>query len=279
MERLRKSAEQAPGRRFADHVTDLEAEATSASEEQRAHVEALVRLAREYLDLEQHSGDAGPHAVAGFVAYLTAALRGDAPDTGDDAVELLTFHRAKGLEFHTVFVTGLERGLVPISHAERPEERAEERRLLYVAITRAEHHVHLSHARQRTLGLRTVRRTPSPWLAPMQAALGEGGEPEKRSPTRQLASAREALARVHARESDGAEPHPALLDALVRWRRNLARASGVPAYVIFHDTTLRAVATQQPRTRDALLGVPGIGPIKVERHGAAVLDLVERHAS
>ena len=49
--------------------------------------------------------------------------------------------------------------------------------------------------------------------------------------------------------------------------------------MIFHDTTLRAVASSRPGDRQALLGVPGIGPVKVERHGDAVLDLVRRHAS
>jgi DNA helicase-2/ATP-dependent DNA helicase PcrA len=280
LDRLRASADQAPGRFFADHVADLEADAADASEEQREHVLALVRLAREYLDLESHSREAGAQAVSGFVAYLTAALRGDGPDTGGDAVELLTFHRAKGLEFHTVFVTGLERGLVPISHAERPADRAEERRLLYVALTRAVQHLHLSYARQRTLGLRTVRRAPSPWIAPIQAALeASAGPGEVTGPSEvvtRLADARAALAQT--KSGNEPEPHAALLGALVDWRRNLARASGVPAYVIFHDRTLREVAAVRPDTRAALLEVPGIGPIKAERHGDAVLELVQRHA-
>ena len=71
-----------------------------------------------------------------------------------------------------------------------------------------------------------------------------------------------------------------LLAALVEWRRNLARASGVPAYVIFHNMTLKAVAAvQADRSRDDLLAVPGIGPVKVERHADAVLELVRRHGN
>ena len=187
---LRTSARNAPGTPFTHLVADVEGElegdpssgtegdvgadsGTSRSgvpAERREHVEALARLAREYLTLEGEPG-----SVDGFLAYLTTALRGEAPAGGGDAVELLTFHRAKGLEFRAVFVTGLERGLVPIAHAEGPAARAEERRLLYVALTRAEHTLHLSYARQRTLGSRTVSRAPSPWIAPIEQVIEQSG--------------------------------------------------------------------------------------------------------
>nr|MBA2327779.1 HRDC domain-containing protein [Actinomycetota bacterium] len=70
-----------------------------------------------------------------------------------------------------------------------------------------------------------------------------------------------------------------LFNALVEWRRNLARASGVPAFVIFHDSTLAAVAGKRPRSRKELLTVPGIGKVKAERHGEALLELIGRHAT
>jgi DNA helicase-2/ATP-dependent DNA helicase PcrA len=272
LQRLRASAKEVPSRSFAEHVIDLEADAASAPEQQREHVAALARLAHEYLAVE-----AGPGAVDGFVAYLSAALQGEAPEPGGDAVELLTFHRAKGLEFHTVFVTGLERGYVPIAHAETPADRAEERRLLYVALTRAEHCLHLSYAKERTMGTRVVRRAKSPWLAPIEAAAGGAGPPRlSRNGANGLSRARARLAQAANAEP---EPDAELFGALVEWRRNLARASGVPAYVIFHDTTLKTVAAVKPATRAALLAVPGIGPVKVERHADAVLDLIRRHAS
>ena len=69
----------------------------------------------------------------------------------------------------------------------------------------------------------------------------------------------------------------ALLAALVDWRRRLARAAGVPAYVIFPDATLHAVAETRPTSRDALLALPGVGPVKLQRHGGAVLELVRAH--
>lgn len=206
---------------------------------------------------------------------------GDGPRSpGDDvdAVELLTFHRAKGLEFETVIVTGLERGLVPIAHAKSRAERAEERRLVYVALTRARHELHLTWSRRRTLGTRAVPRSPSPWLAPIAAALGTtfgGGQvAEEMPPAARIRGMRARLA--HGSEATAPSE---LLGALVEWRRNLARASGVPAFVILHDATLKAVVDAEPRDRVALLRIPGIGPVKAQRHGDAVLELVNRHAS
>jgi superfamily II DNA helicase RecQ len=88
-----------------------------------------------------------------------------------------------------------------------------------------------------------------------------------------------AQRRTRGNTGDGVDAASSeLLGALLEWRRNLARASGVPAYVIFHDTTLEAVAEHRPRSRGELLTIPGIGPVKLERHGEALLDLVGRHA-
>ena len=154
LDELRTATRTAPGRRFEEHLTDLVAAAQELSEERREHADALVRLGREYLDTEGRPG-----SVDGFINFLHTALRNDDGDDRTDAVQLLTFHRAKGLEFDTVFVTGVERGLVPISHAKTPEALDEEQRLLYVALSRAEHTLHVSWARRRTVGMRTSNRT------------------------------------------------------------------------------------------------------------------------
>ncbi len=264
LDALSAAARAAPRRAFDEHLVDLDAMAAEAgtASERGGHVEALARLGREYLDAE-----AGGGTLEGFRAFLAAALRDDVPDDAD-AVELLTFHRAKGLEFHTVFVTGLERGLVPIGFADTPAERAEERRLLYVALSRAEEALHCSWARSRAVGSRVVRRTPSPWLAPIEAT---GGPP----PAARRARRAPAVPAVARRPVDATQE--GLLAALVDWRRRLARAAGVPAYVIFPDATLHAVAETRPTTQDALLALPGVGPVKLQRHGGAVLELVRAH--
>ncbi|HEV2994314.1 MAG TPA: ATP-dependent DNA helicase UvrD2, partial [Acidimicrobiia bacterium] len=263
LDALAVAAKAAPRRGFEEHLVDLDAMAVEAgaTSERSGHVEALARLGREYVDAEPGAG-----TLDGFRAYLAAALRDDVPDDGD-AVELLSFHRAKGLEFHTVFVTGLERGLVPISFADTPAERAEERRLLYVALSRAEQALHCSWARSRAIGSRVVRRNPSPWLAAIESATGpRPAAPRSRPP---------AVPAVAGRAVDANEK--ALLAALVDWRRRLARAAGVPAYVIFPDATLHAVAATRPASADALLALPGVGPVKLQRHGGAVLELVRAH--
>lgn len=274
LDALRAAAKAAPGRTFSEHLTDLLTEATEATEERREHVEAVANLGREYLAVEGGTG-----TVGGFLDYLRATLRGgDDGGLREDAVELLTFHRAKGLEWDTVFVTGLERGYVPISHATGDAEATdEERRLLYVAMSRAERALHLTWAQERSRGMRTVKRARSPFLVEIERVRrGEPAAPRDRNTNARGASgARAALDAI-----DGGELAPRdkpLYDELVAWRRDLARASNVPAYVIFDNKVLRLVATNRPTSIEALLALPGIGPVKLERYGAALLEVVGRH--
>ena len=196
---------------------------------------------------------------------------------------MLTFHKAKGLEWPTVFVCRVGGRLGAHRLAETPAALAEERRLLYVALTRAERELHLSWAGQRTLGARVQNRQPSPYLALVEAAtsvMGPGGDRDWKAAVA-AERARLAQARAGARSNVqlGPPADPEVLAGLVEWRRHLARASGVPAQVIFHDATLNAIAAACPRTREALLELPGVGPLKVDRYGEALLDLVSRAAS
>ena len=248
--------------------------------ERRAVLEELVRLGRDYL---AHETDG---SVAGFQAWLSASLRSESSRATGDAVEVATFHAAKGLEWPVVFLAGLERGLVPISFATTDAARDEERRLLYVAVTRAERELHCSWARERHFGSRSSRRQPSPWLDDIQAAratLASGqtapGSSEWRS---RLAQERARLRGARGGPSGprkssvqiGAKADPDLLAALKAWRSQAARAGGVPAFVVFHDTTLAAIAEARPASRDDLLALPGLGPVKAERYGEALLAMV-----
>ena len=279
LDELRRAAAAAPGLPLSAHLTGLAVWADDAADERRDHTGALIRLGHDYLAV-----DGGPGSVDGFLAYLATALADDDPVAGGDAVDLLTFHKAKGLEWRTVFVTGLERGLVPIAYAETPAALAEERRLLYVALTRAERDLRLSWAQRRTMGTRTMARQASPYLGVIEAALAAvapGGTGDWRAA---VAAERARLADVRAatnraRSGPGANADPKVLAGLVEWRRSLARASGVPASVLFHDATLAAVAEARPGTRDALLAVPGLGPVKVERYGDELIALVSGLAS
>jgi DNA helicase II / ATP-dependent DNA helicase PcrA len=243
----------------------------------------LLRLGRAYLALDP-SGTA-----RAFATWLTTANRIEAGAPGD-AVTLATFHAAKGLEWPVVFLAGLEQGLVPIGGDRAPAAVEEERRLLYVAITRAESELHCSWARSRTFGDRVVPRRPSPWLEEIEAAraalaLGatsaDGDWRDRVVEERRRLRASPALAgnpRGPA-VTVGIGADPAVLAALQEWRAAAARSSGVPASVILHDTTLAAVAEAKPRDRDALVALPGLGPVKVSRYGDALLEVVARHAT
>jgi DNA helicase II / ATP-dependent DNA helicase PcrA len=284
LDELRRAAAAAPGLPLRAHLASLVEWAEEAGggepaiRERREHVDALVRLGHDYL-----AADDGLESAAGFVTYLVTVLAEEDP-TGADAVELLTFHKAKGLEWPVVYVTGLERGLVPIAYAETPAALAEERRLLYVALTRAECELHLSWAQRRTLGGREMTRQASPYLTSIEAALaafGPGGDGDWQAAVAaeraRLARARAATARDRAMV--GASADPQVLAELVAWRKTLARASGVPAQVIFHDATLAAVAEARPADRAELMAVPGLGPLKVERYGDELLALVARSSA
>lgn len=257
-------------------AADLDAEATAAADDEaRSALGVLADLARVYQ--RQEPGCAtGP-----WLSWLPAALGDGSDGPGpSDAVTLCSFHRAKGLEWEAVWVAGLEQGLVPIGRSTTEASLAEERRLLYVALTRAEVELHGSWARQRTFGARSVPRDPSPWVACLEpaAAAEEDGASAEMWRAR-LREQRHRLGTGSRRSStrlpEGwSEPDPDVLAALQGWRRETARATGVPPHVILHDTTLAAVASLQPRSTEQLVAVPGLGPVKAGRYGPALLALV-----
>ena len=89
--------------------------------------------------------------MASFAASLNARIDvADEPTA--DAVTLATIHSAKGLEWDAVALVGASDGLLPVSHAVTPDAVAEERRVLYVAVTRARRHLRVSWARRRGAG-------------------------------------------------------------------------------------------------------------------------------
>jgi DNA helicase-2/ATP-dependent DNA helicase PcrA len=175
LDQLRDAERGLPGRAFEHYLADLAVEgdddvstevdidprAGHAAAEQRAHRDALLELGRDFLATVGGRGGVGE-----FTTWLDTATAG--ASDGTSGVDLVTFHRAKGLEWSVVFVTGLERGLMPISWADTPDARAEERRLLHVALSRAENELHCSWACLRTIGARAAPREPSPWLAALE---------------------------------------------------------------------------------------------------------------
>ncbi|HEX7277704.1 MAG TPA: ATP-dependent DNA helicase UvrD2 [Acidimicrobiales bacterium] len=243
--------------------------------ERQGHLEGLHRMAQEHLATDPAA------SLSGFMGWLRAALRGDDAVDSDNAVALTTFHAAKGLEWDIVFLAGLEHGLLPISWAEAPEARAEERRLLYVAVTRARVELHASWAQKRSFGARTLTRQPSSYLEAISGAvrdLAHGGSGDGWRRWVDEGRLRLQEARAGRPPMAGHQADPEVLEALKTWRARTARATGVPAFVVFHDTTLAAVAEAKPRSRTALLALPGVGPVKADRYGDAVLAVVATSA-
>ncbi len=250
-----------------DPVAGDDAELPDREREERASLATLVRLGHEFLGLE-------PDGTARELRWwLTATVRSDDPGPGADAVDVVTFHAAKGLEWPVVHLAGLEDGLVPISHARTPEAAAEEQRLLYVAVTRAGEVLRGTWAERRTFGSHTVGRRPSPYLGPLgRAADALRADAAAVDHDRGLARARAQLDVVH-RPDDHAE----LVHALREWRAGVARAAGTSPDVVLSDVILTEVAEQRPETTAELADVRGLGPVKAGEYGDTLLALVAGH--
>ena len=195
--------------------------------------------------------------LAGFVAHL--AQRADAQHAPTvQGVTLASMHAAKGLEWDAVFVVGLVDGVLPISQSlARPDAVEEERRLLYVAVTRAREQLTLSWSLARNPGARRSRPRSRflDGLAPDSAAAVPARKPKK---------AKVVL------DGEAGE----LFERLRAWRSSAAQAASVPAYVVFNDSTLQAIAETRPATLRELGGLPGIGAKKLELYGEDVLATV-----
>jgi DNA helicase-2/ATP-dependent DNA helicase PcrA len=250
----------------------------------RERWESLAALHRLAGDLAASSPEAGLRDLVAELEERAAAQH--APVV--EGVTLASLHAAKGLEWDAVFLVGLVDGTLPLVHAVTPAEVEEERRLLYVGITRAREHLALSWALARSPGGRASRR-PSRFLDGLHAAVDAGvtaGAAHARRSSRRGRSGPVAcrvcgtplLAAVDRKlgRCAGCPGHrdEELFEQLRSWRAERARELGQPAYCVFTDATLGALAEQRPTTRDALSAVPGIGPAKLERFADDVLALL-----
>jgi DNA helicase II / ATP-dependent DNA helicase PcrA len=177
----------------------------------------------------------GAGSVADFIAYLKERF-GDGG--GSRGVHLLTLHRAKGLEFDAVFLPRVEERELPWRLAKGRAQLDEERRLFYVGMTRAKRHLAITWAGQ-----------PSRFLE----ELGVATRPARRV-------------------KPDVDDLPPVFGSLRQWRLERAKADGIPAFVVFHDSTLAEIAKQAPRSMTELANIPGVGPMKLERYGAEVLS-------
>lgn len=154
----------------------------------RARLEQLMALVDEWATAQPYAP--GAHLMDWL--HATLRTRGGEPGDPSSGVELATFHRAKGLEFDHVFLVGVEDGTVPLARSEHLEE---ERRLLYVAVTRARHSLTCSWASTRGGAGSSRAQAPSPWLAEIEAVANAGSRTGVLSARRDL----EQVARLRAR--------------------------------------------------------------------------------
>ena len=195
----------------------------------QADLARLCKLAEEF--------DDGSQTVEQWVEWLRARFA----HGSQGGVHLLTLHRAKGLEFDAVFLPRVEEKELPCKQALRvPGQLDEERRLLYVGITRARKHLAVTWAGK-----------PSRFLLELGV---------------------EAAPPAAARKARAQEPDDPTYQALKRWRLERSKADEIPAYVVFHNSTLAEIAERRPKTIAELSSVPGVGPAKLERYGPEVLD-------
>ncbi|HSB40162.1 MAG TPA: ATP-dependent DNA helicase UvrD2 [Gaiellaceae bacterium] len=195
----------------------------------QADLARLCKLAEEF--------DDGSRTVEQWVEWLRARFDHGA----QGGIHLLTLHRAKGLEFDAVFLPRVEEKELPCKQALRvPSQLAEERRLLYVGITRARKHLALTWAGK-----------PSRFLAELGV---------------------EAAPPASARKRRAEEPDDPTYAALKRWRLERSKADEIPAYVVFHNSTLAEIAARRPKTIAELASVPGVGPAKLKRYGPDLLE-------
>ncbi len=178
-------------------------------------------------------------AFDGDAAAFVAELRRRFDPGGEDVrgVNLLTLHRAKGIEFDMVFLPRLEEKELPSRQARMEAEIDEERRLLYVGMTRAKRVLWLSWSGKRSRFLTELGHAPTAAVRSTQ----------EWTPT---------------------------AERLRAWRLERAREDGVPPYVVFHDTVLHAIAAAQPTSLGELAQIAGVGPTKLERYGSDVLALL-----
>ncbi|WP_185909384.1 ATP-dependent DNA helicase UvrD2 [Streptomyces sp. WAC01280] len=247
---------------------------------------ALVRLAEDFARAKSGA------TLSDLVAELDErAAAQHAPTV--QGVTLASLHAAKGLEWDAVFLVGLTEGMMPITYAKTDEQVEEERRLLYVGVTRARLHLSLSWALSRAPGGRASRR-PTRFLKGLRpgsgslgslAAAGAGGIERgiaggRRKPRGPVlcrvcgATLTEAGAMKLMRCEDcPSDMDEALYERLRDWRAEQARELAQPAYCVFTDKTLMAIAERVPTTDGELSSISGVGVRKLDRFGADVLAI------
>ena len=258
----------------------------------------FVRLAEEF--------DDGTRTAKDFVTDIELRFAGAGQGRG---VNLLTYHRAKGLEYEAVFLPRVEDGELPFKRSKSAEAVIEERRLFYVGITRAKTHLTITWVND-------GKRKGSSFVGELMdqgAKRGRATSREERSIETIAAEVGLEIAvsggysgtiveieeeRAIVEVEGGSlltvpfgevvtagdkklplsgpadEEATAVLESLKTWRRERAKADGMPAFVVFHDATLEQIAYSKPASIEELAQISGVGPTKLERYGPELIEVL-----
>ncbi|MFE9929014.1 ATP-dependent DNA helicase UvrD2 [Streptomyces sp. NPDC005533] len=254
---------------------------SGAVRDQWESVAALVRLAEDFSRARQGA------TLADLTIELEERKAAQHAPTVQ-GVTLASLHAAKGLEWDAVFLVGLTDGMLPITYAKTDEQVEEERRLLYVGVTRARLHLTLSWGLSRAPGGRASRR-PSRFLnglRPGSAVPRSGPGSATESGPRKRGRRGPVLCRVCGKtlteagelklmrcEDCPSDMDEGLYERLREWRAGQSREQGLPAYCVFTDKTLMAIAEAAPTEPGELSMISGVGGRKLDRYGAEVLAI------
>ncbi|MBA8795630.1 DNA helicase-2/ATP-dependent DNA helicase PcrA [Friedmanniella endophytica] len=255
-------------------------EGSGAVRERWESLAALVSVAE---DLERQQPEGSPLGLAAVSAELDRRAEAQHAPVAQ-GVTVSTLHSAKGLEWDAVCLVGVQEGSLPFVLATGPEEIEEERRLLYVGVTRARSHLRISWSRTRN---GSGQRQPSRFLDGIRP--GGSSQPrtrasgERRGRSSALAATcrscgralHDAAERKLGRHEDcPATYDEATLDRLKQWRKKQAASQGLPAYCVFTDATLTAIAEARPTGPGDLLRISGLGSAKAAKYGEPVLAIL-----
>jgi DNA helicase-2/ATP-dependent DNA helicase PcrA len=281
---------------LAEHVRDVLSgtgwspqapRGTGAVREKWESLLALMTMAEE-TDPDTSLGD--------FIADLDARASVEHAPTAD-AVTLASIHSAKGLEWPVVFLVGCSEGLLPLSYADSEDGVDEERRLAYVAITRAARILEVSWGRSRAPGGKSTRSLSRFFDYEPQGLAGasaDGGlvvagsvvrgssqvtHTRKRTGPKPCRVCGKGLVTPSERtigrcQKCPGEPNEMIFESLRAWRKERSLEKNVPAYIVFTDATLTAMAELMPRDFDELSAIPGVGPAKLTEFGAELLEII-----
>jgi DNA helicase-2/ATP-dependent DNA helicase PcrA len=256
--------------RLATRAPDIEAMAMEADATNFPYLQEFAKAARLCL------GESPTITISEFLAWIEVTYRFDAPALDErwaGAVTITTFHRAKGLEWPIVFLAGIEDTLVPLGSPDATQLE-EERRLFYVAITRAREELHISWAKRRTISRGVVDRKPSPWLARLVKSTNAVDVVD-------VTDDRAKQFIVDSREQLHLDPEQqdVTRSALVRWRSARVKLTALPPQSILADDVIDRIIASRPATIDELAAIEGMGKVKAVAVGEQLLRCLNEKVS